>query len=143
MIFLLGHYASKDDANQGDLAGNTPLHIAAFFGNTSVAKTLLDFAGANVNARNKSGTTPLDKFEARKRGVGQNMQEFHLVDDLERRTWNRRNDEIERLLKSYGAVGGAQLVWMSRTLGVELPIGLAKALHRRLKLDSNKLLNIE
>ena len=74
-----------------------------------MAETLLDLAGANVNARDKLGATPLDHFEARKRGVGQDIKELHLVDDLERRTWNRRNEEMERLLKSYGAVGGAQL----------------------------------
>ena len=108
-MFLLEHYASKDDANRGDLAENTPLHTAALFGNTSVAQTLLDSAGANVNARNKFGSTPLDRFEARKRGGGQEMKELHLVDDLERRTWNRRNEEMEKLLNSYGAVGGAQL----------------------------------
>lgn len=38
--------------------GQTPLHIAALWGNTEAAKVLLE-AGANANIENSRGTTPL------------------------------------------------------------------------------------
>ena len=54
---------SKDDRDQGNLKGNTPL-IAACWGpgsdhwQATVANLLID-KGANINARNSSGATPL------------------------------------------------------------------------------------
>ena len=109
IIFLLEHYARKSDANQCDYTGNTPLHIAALFGNTSVAQTLLETAGAEVNASNKLGSTPLDLLERRKANMTLQMEELHLVDDLEKRNWRHRNERMGKLLRDHGAVKGAQL----------------------------------
>lgn len=46
------------DVNVRDYFGNTPLHLAAFFGHERVVETLLQ-VGANVNAENNIGETPL------------------------------------------------------------------------------------
>lgn len=62
-----------------------------------------------MNARNKSGSTPLDFLEHRKQGVGQDIEELHLVDDLEKRNWKDRNEKMETLLKGRGGVLGARL----------------------------------
>ena len=34
------------------------------------------------------------------------MKELRLLDDLERRTWKRRNEQMETLLKGFEAVSG-------------------------------------
>ena len=54
--YLLGQDADPDLPN-GD--ANTPQHVAAFFGQVEVVKILVE-NGADVNARNDLGETPLD-----------------------------------------------------------------------------------
>lgn len=51
---------SQDDslANQRFADRDTPLHISARLGNEEIIKALLE-AGANVNAQNEKGETPL------------------------------------------------------------------------------------
>ena len=83
IIFLLEQYARESDVNQREFASNTSLQIAALFGNTSMAQTLLDTAGAEVNAGNKLGSTLLDFPERRKVNMTTQMEELYLVDDLE------------------------------------------------------------
>lgn len=109
VTFLLEHYATREDANQPDHTGSTPLHVAAYFGNTAVAKVLLDVAGADVNAMSRTGATPHDALMDRRLGQGTDQEELGLVDDLERRTWERRTEDMQHLLESYGAVGGLEL----------------------------------
>lgn len=109
MTFLLDHYATPEDANQPDHQQSTPLHVAAYFGNTAVARVLLDKAGANVNATSRTGATPLDALMARRRGQGTDQEEIRRVDDMEKRTWERRTEDMHDLLLSYGAVGGLEL----------------------------------
>ena len=91
------------------MKGETPLHIAAYFANTAVAQVLLDSAGADVNARDGCGATPLDVLEARRLGQGQHLEDFKVVDDLERRTWKRRTEEMGQLLEEYGGLRGIEL----------------------------------
>ena len=74
-----------------------------------MAQTLLETAGAEVNARNKLGSTPLDLLERRKANMTTQMEELHLVDDLEKRNWRHRNERMSKLFEDYGAVTGAQL----------------------------------
>jgi len=50
--------AHRDLVNAKDLAGSTPLHHAAAFGAVDIMTLLMD-AGADVNARNKRGSTAL------------------------------------------------------------------------------------
>lgn len=50
------------DPNYGDLEGNTALHLVVLKGHVEVAKILLDFSRASIEAKNKRGHTPL--FEA-------------------------------------------------------------------------------
>lgn len=85
------------------------MNIAAFFGNTAVARVLLDSAGADVNARNKKGATPLDILGAGRKNQEPDLKELKLVDDIERRTWRRRTEEMDNLLKRYGALEGSRL----------------------------------
>jgi len=47
------------DVNKSDFDGRTPLHIAASIGQEIVAQYLVD-SGANVNARDRYGNTPLE-----------------------------------------------------------------------------------
>ena len=47
------------DGKADDGYGGTPLHWAAAFGQPDIAAMLID-AGANVNAKDDSGYTPLD-----------------------------------------------------------------------------------
>src|SRR6202020_2940618 len=48
------------DVKDKDENGDTPLHIAAMMGRADIEKLLID-NGANVNARDKRGETPLTK----------------------------------------------------------------------------------
>ncbi|KIW89924.1 uncharacterized protein Z519_09354 [Cladophialophora bantiana CBS 173.52] len=107
--FLLRHTATVEDANQVCHQGSTPLHVAAYFGNTAVARMLLDQAGADVNARTRTGATPFDHLIARDQGQGTDQDEIKRVDDLEKRTWKRRTEEMRDLLRSYGGLGGREL----------------------------------
>ena len=109
VTFLLDHYATSEDANQADHRGSTPLHMAAYFGNTAVAQVLLERAEADVNATSQTGATPLDALIARGCGQGLEQEEQRLVDDLEKRTWRRRIEDMRDLLLRYGAVGGLDL----------------------------------
>ncbi|KAM7190494.1 Ankyrin repeat-containing domain protein [Rhypophila sp. PSN 637] len=56
---LLQHYAEKELLNQADYLGNTPLHYACASGNVHGVQRLLE-AGADINAMDHSGMTPLD-----------------------------------------------------------------------------------
>ena len=47
-----------------DADGRTPMHLAAFYNNTEVAKLLLE-KGANANAVNNDGQTPGDLAKRR------------------------------------------------------------------------------
>ena len=51
-------HASANPAGVKDRLDTTPLHYAALYGNTESVRILID-RGADVNARNKSGATPL------------------------------------------------------------------------------------
>ncbi len=51
------------DINAADIRGNTLLHLAAERGHTEVVKVLLE-RGANKNAKNKNGKTPLNLADA-------------------------------------------------------------------------------
>ena len=42
------------------LKGQTPLHVAAKYGNLAVARVLVEEGGADVTKRNALGKTPLD-----------------------------------------------------------------------------------
>ena len=44
--------------NYNDKDGNTPLHIAACFGDYNIVRTILD-NGANLDRKNNDGNTPL------------------------------------------------------------------------------------
>ena len=66
--------------------GNTPLHLAAFFGDASLVKLLLT-KGANPETKNSKGETALDivskdwdpQVEATYQGVGRSLnREFDL-----------------------------------------------------------------
>ncbi|MGC9105409.1 MAG: ankyrin repeat domain-containing protein [Thermoprotei archaeon] len=46
------------DVNIRDKDGNTPLHLAAWYGYLDIVKFLVEH-GADVNARNAEGNTPL------------------------------------------------------------------------------------
>ena len=46
------------DVASQDRDGNTPLHLASFYGQVEVACMLIEY-GADVAARNKDGQTPL------------------------------------------------------------------------------------
>jgi ankyrin repeat protein len=48
----------RQDVNQSDALGWSPLHHAAFLGQVKIAEILLR-NGANVNAQNRDGYTPL------------------------------------------------------------------------------------
>lgn len=48
-----------NDPNEKNVAGNTPLHYAAWRGHTGAISALLA-AGADFDARNTYGATPLD-----------------------------------------------------------------------------------
>jgi ankyrin repeat protein len=109
VTFLLDHYATPEDANQADHQGSTPLHVAAYFGNTAVAQVLLERAEADVNATSRTGATPLDELIARERGQSTDQEELRLMDDLEKRAWGRRTEDMRDLLLRYGAVGGRDL----------------------------------
>jgi len=50
------------DPNTHDQWNNTPLHFAAFRGRREMCQSLLNY-GANVNARNARGCTPLSYAE--------------------------------------------------------------------------------
>lgn len=52
------HINEGMDANIRDEEGNTPLHIAALFGQTEIMELLIQ-KGADVNAGNNDGATPL------------------------------------------------------------------------------------
>lgn len=53
------HIAAKSDLNQKEtMGGSTPLISAALFGQTEIAKLLID-AGANINTQNNEGSTAL------------------------------------------------------------------------------------
>ncbi len=67
-----------------DIYGNTPLHEACYFGCFESVCILLDF-GANINAVNKNGLTPVDK------------------------AFNGKQEAILELLLEYGGVSGQQI----------------------------------
>ena len=59
--------------NLRDEWGNTPLHLAAFDGNKAAVALLID-SGADINAKDESGTTPLASvrvFDANTRAVAE------------------------------------------------------------------------
>ena len=56
--YLLDEAGKKSDVNLKDFNDRTPLHEAAYCGNTVVVETLLKY-GADVNAQSKSGFVPL------------------------------------------------------------------------------------
>ena len=49
----------KVDVNQGDHMGRTPLHEACYYGHLECAKVLSEVYGADVNAKDSCGQTPL------------------------------------------------------------------------------------
>ncbi len=51
--------AKNANLNWQDEKGRTPLHWAAYYGNTEIAKLLI-FHGANPYIKDKNGLTPLD-----------------------------------------------------------------------------------
>ena len=52
---------TKKNINTKDWWGLTPLHLAAEYGRDRIVQILLEF-GANVNALDDSGKTPMDKI---------------------------------------------------------------------------------
>jgi hypothetical protein len=59
------HIAAGTDLNAKDRSlGSTPLHVASFFAHPETVKLLLE-NGAEVNARNNRGETPLDPASAK------------------------------------------------------------------------------
>jgi ankyrin repeat protein len=100
---LLDHYATNDDANQADNSGSTPLHVAASLCNLPVATVLIESAAADVNAKRNDGKTPLDMLYLRIKEELPELDEVRFVDDLEKRTWDRKLDKMRRLLESHGA----------------------------------------
>ena len=88
-----------------DGSGSAPLTVAAFFGHTEIAKTLIE-NGALINAKNKAGNTALNAvshpwgpaIEGFYKAVGSNLQ---LELDLERIKASR--PKVFELLKKHGA----------------------------------------
>lgn len=60
--FLLRAGAALDLHSNNEHWGTTPLHAAAHANQAAIAKMLID-KGADVNARDKAGRTPLDHTE--------------------------------------------------------------------------------
>ena len=51
---------ARGDLNDSNIFGDTPLHVAAQYGNLDAVQVLLD-TKANPNIENEKGFTPLDK----------------------------------------------------------------------------------
>jgi len=64
--FMLQHGADPNTRDQRNGAGSTPLHCAARNDRLNAAEILLDF-GADVNAKNDDGLTPLDMTKMSKK----------------------------------------------------------------------------
>lgn len=62
-----------------DLHGESPLHIAAFYGHMEIVEVLLKF-GSDITLRNNSGKTPKDIANE-----AENFDVFKKLDKLERR----------------------------------------------------------
>lgn len=65
--FMLEHGADPDTRDQRFGTGSTPLHGAARHDRLNAANTLLEF-GADVNAKNDDGLTPLGLTKHSKKG---------------------------------------------------------------------------
>jgi|GEM_PF-2993902 len=60
MVLEILEFEGTRDVHAQDIYGNVPLHEAAYFGCPGSVRHLIEY-GADVNARNKNGDTPLDK----------------------------------------------------------------------------------
>lgn len=59
MDLLLSHYVGEEYVNQPDFLGITPLHAASEAGNLPGIQRLIE-CGANVNAMDNGGSTPIE-----------------------------------------------------------------------------------
>lgn len=60
MVLTILKTNGAQEARKCDMYGNTPLHEASYFGSIEAVKHLIAY-GAEINALNKNGWTPLDK----------------------------------------------------------------------------------
>ncbi|MGV3721612.1 MAG: ankyrin repeat domain-containing protein, partial [Actinomycetota bacterium] len=74
---------SGADVNAADPKGCTPLMWAVRFGNTAVARQLLEL-GADPNARNNDGDTVLQVAKLRRQRLGKNPRLARLAADCDR-----------------------------------------------------------
>lgn len=98
--FLLTKFPEPHHINAEDHGGRTALHLAAWTGNLDIASMLMD-GGAEVNAVDKSGFTPLDVlFHPCPPYLQQEREAKRLIID----NFEKARKEIYSMLKSRGAI---------------------------------------